>query len=334
MRRGLPIIEQTAGQTKVPVFAVGLSSDSQQILQAIRKGAREYLHEDDLQTELLGALGKLQQTGAAPVQWGKIIAVTGAMPGIGVTTVACNVGFALAATYPGRVVLAELGGGVPELALDLDLKPPHSLADLVAGWDRIDATLMRRALVEHSGRLSVLAYPPETLQPVLLEPPAMRQMLAILRSMFAFTIIDLGHDIDPTHLEAINLADKVVLVVRLDVPSVRLSRQFFHQLEELGVARAKLHVAANRYGQRRTVSVEEGARGSGAAHCRMDSRRPRLHQSGTEPGPAAHCHRQPSLDHAQLRRPGRAAQRQGGEPRANGSAVASRWFSAACGLAL
>src|SRR5207245_1529305 len=39
------------------------------------------------------------------------------------------------------------------------------------------------------------------------------------------------------------------LVVRLDVPSVRLSRQYIRQLEDLGVPRGKLHVAANRYGQ-------------------------------------------------------------------------------------
>jgi pilus assembly protein CpaE len=251
VQRGLPVIETAAAQTKVPVFAVGLSSDSQQILQALRKGAREYLHEEDLHTELLSALGKLRQTGAAPVQWGKIITMTGAQPGIGVTTVACNVAFALAANYPGQVVLAELGGGVPELALDLDLQPRHSLTDLVASWDRLDTTLMRRALVEHPGRLSVLAYKPETLQPAFVEPPAMRQMLALLRSMFKFTVVDLGHGVDPTHLEAVALADKVVLVVRLDVPSVRLSRQYFHQLEDAGVPRGKLHVAANRYGQRK-----------------------------------------------------------------------------------
>ena len=250
VRDGLPIIEQVVGQTQSPVFVVGLSTDSQEILKAIRQGARAYLHEDDLHLELLNALGKLRQTGSAPVKWGKIIAVTGALPGIGVTTVAGNVAFALAATYPDHVVLAELGGGVPELALNLDLQPPHNLAELIAGWDRIDATLMRRALVEHPAHLRVLAYPPETLQAAFLEPAAMRQMLAVLRSMFAFTIVDLGHDIDPTHVEAFHLADKVVLVVRLDVPSVRLSRQYCQQLETLGVPRDKFHVVANRYGQR------------------------------------------------------------------------------------
>ncbi len=251
LQRGLPIIERAVGQIKAPVFAVGLSSDSQQILQVLRSGAREFLHEDDLHTELLAALSKLHLIGAAPMRWGKILAVTGALPGVGVTTVAGNVAFALAAESPGHVVLAELGGGVPELALDLDLLPQHSFADLAAAWDRLDAALMRRALVEHPARLSVLAYQPETLRPVRVEPPAMRAMLALLRSMFAYTVADLGHGIEPSHLEALRLADRVVLVVRLDVPSVRLSRQFIRQLEEQGVPRSKLHLAANRYGQRK-----------------------------------------------------------------------------------
>ncbi len=250
----LAAIPQAAARTSAPVFAVGPAADAEQILQAIRGGAREYLRADNVYDELLAALTKMRQAGAPVLQWGTVLAVGGAKPGSGVTTVACNLAFALAGQHPGRVALAELGAGVPELALNLDLQPPHGVAELAEGWDRMDATLLKHALVEHTARLSVLAYKPDTLHTVLLDPRAMRQIVVLLRTMFEYTVLDLGHSTDPARLLALDLADKIVLVVGLEVPALRLARQWVRQLKDGGLSAAKLHVAANRYGQRKQFS--------------------------------------------------------------------------------
>jgi pilus assembly protein CpaE len=248
---GLSVIEQAARHTSVPIFAVGSSADPGQILQTLRHGAREHLHEEGVRDDLLAAVARLQRSGAAAPQWGWILSVIGAKPGVGVTTVACNLAFALAGQHPDRVALAELGASVPELALDLDLEPPHSFSELAASWNRLDPTLMRQALVRHPARLSVLAYKAETLAPATLEPVAARQILVLLRAMFDFTVLDLGHTPDAACVEALGLAHKVVLVVNLDVPSLRLSRQFLERLDRDGLTQDKLHVVANRYGQRK-----------------------------------------------------------------------------------
>src|SRR6266545_2594539 len=214
----LSTIQETAAQTSAPIFAVGLCADPGQILQALRCGAREHLDEEGIREELLAALGKLRKANAAGPEWGWIVSVLGAKPGTGVTTVACNLAIALAGRSPDRVALAELGAGVPELALDLDLQPPHSLAELAAGWERLDMALMRQALVSHPARLSVLAHKAETLESAGMQPAALKQILVLLRTMFAYTVLDLGHTTDPARLEALALAHKVVLVVNLDVP--------------------------------------------------------------------------------------------------------------------
>jgi pilus assembly protein CpaE len=249
--RGLAAIRQAAGQVGAPVFAVGPSTDADMILQALRAGAREYLHEETVYDELLAALGKLHKTSPSALRWGQLLAVTGAKPGTGVTTVACNLADGLATLQPTRVALAELAAGVPELALDLDLKPPHSLAELLGARDRLDATLLRQAVVVHAGRLSVLAHQPDALQPAAPDAAAMRQILVLLQTMFEHTIIDLGHQLDPARLTALHMAHRVVLVINLDVPSLRLSRLLLRHLQEVGVPAARFHVVANRYGQRR-----------------------------------------------------------------------------------
>jgi pilus assembly protein CpaE len=252
--RGLKVLEKTYQQTEAPIFAVGLSSDSGHILQTIRSGAREHLHEEDVREELLAAIGKLRQAGTVAPRWGRIIGVAGAQGGVGVTTVASNVSFALAGVYPGQVVLAEMGAGVPELALNLDLDPPHGLDALAAAWERMDTTLLRKAIVEHPANLSVLAHPPETLQAVGLEPLTIKNIAVLLRSMFQFAVLDLGHTFDPARREALQLVDKLVVVLRLDVPSLRLSRRLIQMIVELGVAQEKLHIIVNRFGQREQFS--------------------------------------------------------------------------------
>jgi pilus assembly protein CpaE len=78
-----------------------------------------------------------------------------------------------------------------------------------------------------------------------------RQVLVVLRAMFDFVVADLGHSTDEARQEALELADRIVLVVGLDVPSVRLSRELLQRLEELGQPRDKLRLVANRYGQRK-----------------------------------------------------------------------------------
>ncbi len=261
--KGLEVLETTYAQTDAPIFAIGLTSDSEHILQTIRSGAREHIHEDQVRDELLGALKKLRQAGIASPRWGKVLAVTGAQGGLGITTIACNLGFALAGYYPGQVVLAELTGTVPQVALNLDLKPPHGLDALAATWERMDATLLRRALVTHPANLSVLAHPPETLDPVSIHPHAMRNMIVLLRSMFNFAVLDIGHTLDEPRIEALSMADKVVVVLRLDVPSLRLSRRYIRQLEDLGIGAEKLHVIINRFGQRQQFSWKKAQQAIG-----------------------------------------------------------------------
>jgi pilus assembly protein CpaE len=178
------------------------------------------------------------------------VAVISAHPGAGVTTLATNLAFALADKYPGRVALAELGAGVPELALDLDLRPGHTAEELVSDWERMDSRMLRQTLAEHPGGVQILACAPEALAPVMLPQQAMRRTIVLLRSLFDHTILDLGYSLSASALEAMSLAEAVVVVVRLDIPSLRLGRRFLRQLAERGVPERKLQLAGNRYGQR------------------------------------------------------------------------------------
>jgi pilus assembly protein CpaE len=251
----LPVVA-LAASTHTPVLVVGPASASPLIVQTIRAGARGFLDEAHLREELLAALEKLRADGDALYRRGRLFAVLAASPGSGVTSLA----FALAKQAPGQVALAELGAGVPSLALNLNLQPQHTVADLVRRWEQMDAAMVRQTLVEHPAGVSVLAYKPETLRAEPLAPLAMRQTLVLLSRLFAAGVLDLGDSDDPARLEALRLAGTVMLVVRLDVPALRLSRQLLRQFADQGVPREKVRVVANRYGQRKQVPAKEASR--------------------------------------------------------------------------
>ncbi len=262
---GLATIKQTATKTTAPVLAVGPAYDPNQILQAIHNGALMHLDITRFRDDFIAALEKMHQSGKVMHPQGSLMSVVAAAPGAGVTTVAASLGFALNEQHPKHVLLAELGTGVPELALNLDLKPRHSVADLALHWDRMDPAMLRHSLVVHATGLNILAYKPETLHSVALEPPAMRQVLLLMRAMFAYAVLDLGHSSDPGRLTAMTMSEKVVIVLRLDVPSLRLTRQFVRQLTEQGVPRDKMRLVANRHGQRQQISRKKAEEVIGVA---------------------------------------------------------------------
>src|SRR5262249_56039457 len=97
---------------------------------------------------------------------------------------------------------------------------------------------------------SVLAHPPGTLAASPIPGPALRQLVAVLRSMFAFAVLDLGDTTTPAVREVLPLVDRLLLVVQFDVPTLRLSRHLLDQFDDWEVPQSKVHAVVNRYGQR------------------------------------------------------------------------------------
>jgi pilus assembly protein CpaE len=254
--------------TKAPLLAAGKAASAAETRPLTSCGAAEYLDRDRLREDLPAAIEKLNQAGLLPGGGrGRMIAVTAALPGTGVTTVAASLAFALAEQRPFRVALAELGQGVPELSLALDLHPGHGLEELNANWERLDAAMLRQMLAAHAGGVHVLAHKAEALAVPPLDPPALRQLLVLLKAGYDHTVIDLGHPA-ATDAAALTLMDLVVIVVRLDVPSLRLSRRYLRRLTDLGVEKGRFRLVANRYGQRRQVGWKQAEEALG--HPLMD----------------------------------------------------------------
>jgi pilus assembly protein CpaE len=249
---------QHATALGLPVLAVGPAHLPQVILQSLRSGARVYLDETHVVDELSIALTQLSQTGEViDDRRGQVHAVAAARNGLGVTTVATSVAFALGEKYPGRVVLAEIGTGPASLALNLDLEPTYTVADLARQSERLDQRLLQQALIEHPQGVHVLAQAPEALTVEPMRPAALRAILVLLKARFDFVVLDAGRATESAFLQGLNLIDRLLIVTRLDVPVLRLTRRYLQLLLSRDYPREKLHLVANRTGQRQQVAWRE-----------------------------------------------------------------------------
>src|SRR5262249_31083276 len=95
----------------------------------------------------------------------------------------------------------------------------------------------------------VLASKADTLAAPALNPDVTRKIIVLLRSLFEHTTLDLGHGLSPAAVEAMKLCETVVVVSRIDVPSLRLTRSYMQALAQSGIDKAKLRLVMNRYGQ-------------------------------------------------------------------------------------
>jgi pilus assembly protein CpaE len=257
-------IRQALPLTKGPVLAVGPTSNPHHILETLHCGAREYLDEDKLQATLETALNKLRAAGLVQHGNGRVVGVASATPGSGVTTLATNLAFLWGEEHRDRVALIELGREAASLALNLDLDPRFTVADVAANWQRLDVAFLRQSMTPHAGGVQVLAYKPETLGVQPIEPAAVRKALILLRAAYRCSVLDLGHTFADEHFEAMRLCDVVAIVVRLDVPSLRQARKLLRLCADKGVPRDRIRLVANRYGQRGQIPWRKAEEAIGA----------------------------------------------------------------------
>jgi pilus assembly protein CpaE len=259
--RALSVIQEASQRSNQPVLAVGPTCAPSDVVELLRSGAREYLDQTRMQEELVAALDRLRRAGVVENRQGRAVGVISAAPGSGVTTLSSGLAFGLAGRKEGPVLLAEVGTGVPEFALQLNLQPTHTLKELLREWERVDATMLRQTLSEHPLGVHILCANTTGLTPPQILAATMRQLLVLGRNLFEHTVFDLGHGLVDGTLDAIRHLDTVLVVTRVEIPSLHLTKRLLKVLTgQYGIPAERLQLVGNRSGQSGQLSrkkVEE-----------------------------------------------------------------------------
>src|SRR5436309_5080792 len=110
-----------------------------------RRGVSEYLISPVGTLDVVRAIcGLFSSPDAKPV--GRVIAIIGAKGGVGASTVAHNVAWAIARDLQLDTVVADLDLGFGTAGLDYNQDPPQGIADAVFSPERIDTAFIDRLL--------------------------------------------------------------------------------------------------------------------------------------------------------------------------------------------
>jgi pilus assembly protein CpaE len=234
------------------VLVVSSSSDGNLILQTLRAGAKEFLTQPVRIEDLLGALGRISQRraghGERQMRGSQVIAVAGSIGGVGTTSIAVNVGCALAADERNSVALVDLDLCLGDADVFLDTIPEYTLVDLAQNVTRLDFTLLKRSLARHSSGLYLLPRPVQLEDVGLITGENLQRVIGLLKATFTHVVLDLSKSYSAIDLVSLEMAGQILLVTQLDLPCLRNVVRLMMSFSRMKGIAEKVKIVVNRAG--------------------------------------------------------------------------------------
>jgi Flp pilus assembly CpaE family ATPase len=180
------------------------------------------------------------------VTLGKVLAVFSPKGGVGRTTIAVNLALAAAQLSDRKIVLVDGDLTFGDVGVMLNLPPTRTISDLIPYANQLDEELLDTILATHPSGLRVLLAPPKPELADLVTPEHMSLIVARLRELFDYVIVDTMVTLNDLTLAILDAADKVLVVTTPEIPAIKNVRAFLDTASALGYPADKIEVILNR----------------------------------------------------------------------------------------
>jgi len=230
------------------------------LLKAMQAGVREVLPPPVDEAALQAAVQRVarkRRPVEAPAELGEVMAFVACKGGSGASFLAANLAHLLSVRDGRTVALIDLDLQFGDALLMLsDQSPASDIAEVARSIARLDAELLRAAMVQVSGTLSVLAAPEELTQALEVQADHIGAIIKQARQMFDFVVIDVGRSINAVSLRALDAATHIFPVLQLNVPNVRDAKRLRDLFRTLDYAPQKIHWLVNRYEKNGDITLD------------------------------------------------------------------------------
>ncbi len=222
------------------------------LLQAMQAGGR-YARPPPPAAGGRGGAGPRARPRPAPVAAssttpGQVLSFLGCKGGNGTSVLAANLAYRLAGNGARRVALIDLDlQSGNSLLLLSDQRASSDVAEVARNVQRLDADLLRAAMVQVDETLFVLPAPEDIGLALEVKAAHVQAIVQQARQMFDFVVLDLGGRIDALTLQALDLSAHIYAVLQLKLPQLRDARRLRALLNSLEVPPHKVHWVVNRY---------------------------------------------------------------------------------------
>jgi pilus assembly protein CpaE len=258
------------------VIMMSVQGEADYLRRSMLAGARDFLTKPFTMDEMISTVRRVyemssqaragaparreeapKETPAVPGGGAKLVAFYSPKGGVGCTTLAVNTAAAMSqldsrSSSSYRVAVVDCCLQFGDVKIMLDLRANRSIVDLVDNIEELEIDLIDRVMVreERTGLKALLA-PPK---------PEMADMvnadLEKIRGMYDYVVVDMGSRIQDLELTIFDLADRIVLIVTPDLPSITSVRYFIDLFDVLGYPRDRILLVLNKSDARTGLNVK------------------------------------------------------------------------------
>ena len=250
---------------QVAIIMMSVHGEAEQMRRSLQAGAREFLvkpFSSDEFSETIKRVYDREEARRHQIQASmpagpaaeeadpdiehQVIGIFSPKGGSGRTTIATNLAIAIKQQTNARVALLDANLQFGDVGVLLNLNPKtRSIVDLADGGDP-DADLVESVMIEHSTGVRALLAPPTPEGADLITPAYLRTVVGHLRTMHAYTVVDLPSGINDHSLAIMDTADQIVIMAALEITAIKNLRLFLEVADQLGYERSKLRIVMNR----------------------------------------------------------------------------------------
>lgn len=212
------------------VIVIGRINDVTLYRELVRRGVSDYLIAPVSTIDVVRSICGLFSTPEAKAV-GRIIAVVGAKGGVGASTVAHNIAWAIARDLALDSVVADLDLAFGTAGLDYNQDPPQGIAEAVFSPDRVDTAFIDRLLSKCTDHLSLLAAPATLDRVYDFGAEAFDSIFDTLRSAVPCIVLDVPHLWSGWAKRALVNADDILIVAEPDLANLRNTKNLFDLLK-------------------------------------------------------------------------------------------------------
>jgi pilus assembly protein CpaE len=188
---------------------------------------------------------------------GQLITVTSAKGGSGKTVMATNVALLLNRLADKKVVLVDADLQFGDVCLLLQLEPRFTMVNAAHELHQLDSEMLDSLLTEHPSGLRVLAAPLEPAFADDITTAGLMQMLDVLQETYDYIVVDTASMLDELILSLIEKADQVLMIVDMDLPSVKNAKLALETLRLLKFSTGNVKLVMNRSNSKARLDNKE-----------------------------------------------------------------------------
>ncbi len=220
---------------QVFVIIISVHDDTASFRQAMLAGAKEYLIKPLSAVELNRSVKEVAVLNRKCIKTkppeldnekntrgkdNKLISIFGTKGGVGKSVVCTNLAVATAQKYKNKVGLVDLDIQFGDISVMMNINPRKTISELLQEGDEPGTELLKDYLYERHG-VNILAAPNKPELAELVTSNGVEKILQLCKGMYDFTFIDTPSFIDETTLTALEMSDLILLIISLDLPTIK-----------------------------------------------------------------------------------------------------------------